>query len=153
MRPHRFQRHKSAVSLIRESLSRQAEEQDIAIQQVVIAGHPGSEHPEIPRTYDSMLKSVRKSGMWAYVDVPEDESLDCTIHFWYKKNTPLGRVALMLGHECGHISCGGPFADIPPAAEEHRADSYGQVASEVVVILQAMGVFHHVSKRKKQGSQ
>lgn len=121
MREHRFIRHKTSTEL------------------VAISGfkNPGRK-----------LKSVRKHGMWAFVDVPVNEDEICVVHYWHRADQPADQVALMLAHELGHIADGGPKDYIiGDAAEEDRADEFARAAWEALKIVLASGLLVDTRKR------
>src|SRR5262249_53451536 len=119
LRHHIFVRHGTAADLVDERLSGKTQ------------AHP------LDRT--ALLKKVRRMRMWAYVDIPEDDGEEpCVVHFWFRKGHDPSRVALLIGHELGHISGDGPQGPPGDMAEEERAQGYGLVAQEVVAMLEAL---------------
>lgn len=81
--------------------------------------------------------------MWAYVDVPEGKDSKknpCIIHYWHRKDQHPLQVALLLGHELGHIADGGPKYDPGDKLEEDRADEFARVAQESLTILIQSGM-------------
>lgn len=133
MLPHRVKRHKSATAIVREFLGPQ-----LAILPEELVWVPA--HPSYPDdggfSYEEMLRAVRRQKHWAFVRVPKEKGVAAVIHFWAAAEVPVERVAHMLGHELGHIS--GTILD-DEAAEEKRADGYGDVAKKVVEMLSAQG--------------
>jgi len=93
-------------------------------------------HPSYPDdggfSYDEIIKAVRMQRHWAFVRVPNKSKDEAVIHFYAADGVPLTDVAHMLGHELGHIS--GTILD-NDAAEEKRADLYGDVAKRVLELL------------------
>lgn len=79
--------------------------------------------------------------MWAYVDVPRSHCEPCVIHYWHREDQDPRLVALMIGHELGHIADGGPKdGRIGDAREEDRADEFGRAAQEALTCLAAAGL-------------
>ncbi len=149
MRPHVFKIHKSAAKVIRLCLKRDAVEQGVRVEDVVVPAHPSSKD-QSPRSFRQMVKRAKADGLFAFVDVPSDPGRACTIHFWRAAETGDYRLAGALGHELGHISGGGPFLDFEPAVEEYRANLYGDVAREVVMVLEALKRPGVIKKRKRK---
>jgi hypothetical protein len=73
--------------------------------------------------------------MWAFVVVPGDRRKTSMIHYWFADGHPIDQVALMLGHELGHIQDDGPHMHLTEDEEEDRADLYGDVAGEVMRVV------------------
>lgn len=115
MRSHKFVRHKTARDLVEASdLKRSRKEKKI--------------------------KRILKEGMWAFVDIPVNEDEECEVHLWFRKDQDPRLVALMIGHELGHIADGGPKDDvIGHDEEENRADEFGRAAQEAVTMLLQIG--------------
>lgn len=121
MLSHRFVRHRSAVSLVREKLRDQIES----------VGEVGAYYDSIhdgPISFEELRRAILSSGMWAFVRIFDGNAV---IHWYAKRAIPLQRVAQMLGHELGHIS-GKQRSGL---VEEMRADQYGDVAAEVFTLL------------------
>ncbi len=93
-----------------------------------------------------LLKKVRRKGMWAFVDIPQDQdgNIDddgeCVIHYWHRADQDPRRVIFLLGHELGHIADGGPKHPPGDMAEENRADEFGGVAAVAFGMLLATGL-------------
>lgn len=115
MRDHFYHRHGSARSLIEAS------------------GIKGKKKRE------QKLARVKRDGMWAYVIVPADGS-KCEIHFWTRADQDPRSVAMMIGHELGHIADGGPKDHLGYHGEENRADEFGRTAQETLTCLLALGL-------------
>lgn len=134
MMSHSVRRHRSAASIVREFLGPQ-----LAVlpeELVWVPAHPS--HPEEDGfSYAEMLRAVRRQRHWAFVRVPKDPDGVAVVHFYAARDVPARDVARMLGHELGHIS--GDILD-DDAAEERRADLYGEVAARVLgMMLTAAG--------------
>jgi hypothetical protein len=129
MQAHRVKRHRSATAIVREFLGPQ-----LAVLPEELIWVPA--HPSYPDdggfTYDEILKAVRMQKHWAFVRVPNKGKDAAVIHWYAADDVPLSEVAHMLGHELGHIS-GTILAN--DAAEERRADLYGDVAKRVFELL------------------
>lgn len=124
-----MKRHRSATSIVREFLGPQ-----LAVIPEELVWVPA--HPSYPDdggfTYDEILKAVKMQRHWAFVRVPSKTKDEAVVHFYAANDVPLSHVAHMLGHELGHIS--GTILD-NDAAEEKRADLYGDVAQRVLEML------------------
>lgn len=118
MREHIFKRHATSTKLVRNlGLSESA--------------------------FRKKLKIVQAEGMWAYVEVPEDDDPDgeiCVIHFWHRKDQDPRMVAYMLGHELGHIADGGPKFAPGDEREEDRADEFARATQESLAVLITLGL-------------
>ena len=124
MREHRFIRHSTSTKL------------------VAISGFKNKARK---------LKSVRKHGMWAFVDIPAAEDEICEVHYWHRADQPADQVALMIAHELGHIADGGPKDHvIGDAAEEDRADEFARAAWEAVKVVIASGMLADPRKRVRR---
>ena len=118
MRLHSFKHHTSAAAIIRQFF--------------LVPDENG-------RSESTMLKKIRKKGYWAYVDVPNEESEECIVHFWHRTDAPVERLVTMIAHELGHIADGGPHPEFGQG-EEDRADEYAQAASETFSLLMHLGL-------------
>lgn len=129
---HRVKRHKSAKAIVREFLGPQ-----LRVLPEELIWVPA--HPSFPDdggfSYDEMLRAVRSQKRWAFVRIPHDGKI-ATLHFWAAKSVRTEDVAHMLGHELGHLS-GDILAN--DAAEEDRADQYGDVVVQVLRMLKRRG--------------
>lgn len=129
MLAHKVKRHKSATAIVREFLGPQ-----LAVMPEDLVWVPA--HPSYPDdggfSYDEILKAVRMQRHWAFVRIPNKRKEEAVIHWYAAKDVHLSDVAHMLGHELGHIS--GTIV-INDAAEERRADLYGDVAKRVFELL------------------
>lgn len=77
------------------------------------------------KAHPGLLPAIVRQGMWAFVSVRTKVPV---IRYWHKLGVPHEQVAMMLGHELGHVT-GKPARG--HAAEEDRADEYGKVAAAV----------------------
>lgn len=128
MLKHRFRRHRTISSLLREF-----EKGEMEVTDPVIA-----------------RETIEDEGMWAFVRIPlgrRARTEPAVVHWWAQPGQPDDQVALMLGHELGHIS--GEILD-DGDAEEERADAYGEVAREVFLKLSRLG---RPSRRGRSGSR
>ena len=124
MREHEFRRHSTSRSLVE-----------------ALFDNPGPilDHDGNPLDPETRIGYVLRKGMWSFVDVPTDENMICTIHYWHRKDANPLRVAQMIAHECGHLANPGP---IPGGgqAEEDRADEYARAAVETMQLLIKTGL-------------
>lgn len=157
MLPHRFKRHRSATAIVREFLGPQLE---VMPEELVwVPAHPS--YPDDGGfTYGEMLKAVQKQRHWAFVRVSKEIGVAAVVHFFAAPGVAPADVARMLGHELGHIS--GEILD-DEAAEEERAERYGEVAERVLEMLSserkpsrrpapsAKGVMPRIRRGKSKG--
>ena len=139
MREHIYKKHGSARACVRAVLREDANIRGVKVEELSIPPHPSSKD-RTPRTFKSMVKKAKEDGLFAFTHIPRNDDMPSTIHFWHEPTLDSERIALMLGHELGHISGGGPNFEISPAEEEQRADAYGYVARETVVVLRLYGI-------------
>lgn len=73
-----------------------------------------------------MVDSVRRCGMWAFVEVKRKVAV---VRYWHDGRRTKFELTVMLGHELGH-AMGKRVSGY--VAEERRADQYGRVAAAVM---------------------
>lgn len=119
MREHAYRQHPTASSLVAEAAT----------------------GPDRIRNRKRKLEQVKRMGMWAFVLIPEDEDEMCVVHFWHRKDQDPRAIAMMLGHELGHIADGGPKDKVLGYhGEENRADEFGRAAQEAMSYALAAGL-------------
>jgi hypothetical protein len=87
----------------------------------------------LPRTPASLLKRVRREGMWGYCDIPSKRSQEAVVHLWWRANKNPLDVCVLIAHELGHLVDEGRKRDV--MAEEDRANDFAAVARETVLVL------------------
>ena len=97
------------------------------------------------------LKSIRRDGMWAFVEIPpESLGQPCEVHYWHRANKSPLDVAMMLGHELGHIGDGGPKEELGYRGEEDRADEFGLAAEGALWALMKSGVLAPAARQGRR---
>lgn len=135
MLPHRFQKHRSARSLVREFFKEQLEA-GITESLLTMPAHPSSENNE-DLSYKEMLQAIKSKQHWGFsrVTFRNEKPIEATIHYWAGSKATEEDLVRMFAHELGHIS--GKMQKPGSKDEEDRADSYAEVAYAVVNMLKS----------------
>lgn len=86
---------------------------------------PMGVRPEDIEETPRMLADTKRFGMWAFA---ETRASPPVIHYWHAKDANPLRLAMLLGHEVGHISGRKLRSRRNAWREELRADEYGAAA-------------------------
>lgn len=103
----RFRRHRTPLSLLRAFF------------------RPMGVRPEDIQETPRMLADTKRFGMWAFAATRESPPV---IHYWHAKGANLLHLAMLLGHEVGHLSGRKLRSRRNDWREELRADEYGAAA-------------------------
>ncbi len=112
----RFRRHRTPLSLLRAFFK------------------PMGVRPEDIQEAPAMLADTKCFGMWAFAETLASPPV---IHYWHEKDANPLHLAMLLGHEVGHISGKKLRSRRNDWREELRADEYG--AAAYLALRQVLG--------------
>lgn len=123
IKPIRFRKHKSVESIIAAYWRPAARDAGMTMREVRESKHVGitKRGKKVSYTWDDVAEGITYTGMWAFADIPKR-----TIHYWHDGKRTRAELAMLIGHEVGHILRG---VKRNTRQDEAICDGYGIAAA------------------------